>query len=60
MKCKVGKEPDGGRKKCKKVGNKSPWADMFQKPQTVNDLNKTKKLNKEERGRERERERSKK
>jgi hypothetical protein len=37
---KVGKDPGEGSKKCKEVGSKSPLAFMFQKQQTVNDLNK--------------------
>ena len=38
MKHKVGKEPEGGSKKPKEVGNESPLASMFQKQQTANDL----------------------
>ena len=41
MKRKVGKEPEGGSKKLKEVGNESPLSSMFQKQQTVNDLQKT-------------------
>ncbi len=41
MKRKVGKEPEGGSKKRKEVGNESPLSSMFQKQQTVNDLQKT-------------------
>ena len=40
MKRKVGKEPEGGSKKPKLVGNESRLASMFQKQQTVNDLQK--------------------
>ena len=40
MKRKVGKEPEGGRKKPKEVGNESALASMFQKQQTANDLQK--------------------
>jgi hypothetical protein len=38
MKRKVGKEPEGGSKKRKEVGNESPLACMFQKQQTANDF----------------------
>ena len=41
MKRKVGKEPEGGSKKRKEVGNESPLSSMFQKQQTANDLNNT-------------------
>ena len=41
MKRTVGKDPGGGIKKPKGVGNESPLASMFQKRQTVNDFNKT-------------------
>ncbi len=37
---KVGKDPGGGSKKREEVGSESPLASMFQKQQTVNDLNK--------------------
>jgi hypothetical protein len=40
MKRKVGKEPEGGSKKLKELGNELSLASMFQKQQTVNDLNK--------------------
>ena len=40
MKVTVGKEPEGGRKKPKEVGNESPLASMFQKQQTANYLQK--------------------
>ncbi len=40
MKRKVGKEPEGGRKKPKEVGNESTLASMFQKQQTADDLQK--------------------
>ncbi len=40
MKRKVGKEPEGGSKKRKEVGNESPLVCMFLKQQTANDLNK--------------------
>ncbi len=40
MKRKVGKEPEGGSKKPKQVCNESPLVSMFQKQQTVNDLQK--------------------
>ena len=41
MKRKVGKDPEGGIKKRKEVGNESPLSSKFQKQQTVNDLNKS-------------------
>ena len=40
MKCKVGKDPEGGNKKRKEVGNESSLTSKFQNQQTVNDLNK--------------------
>ena len=40
MKRTVGKDPEGGNKKLKEVGNKSPLDSKFQRQQTVNDLNK--------------------
>ena len=40
MKHKVGKEPYGGRKKRKEVGNDNPLASMFGKRQAVSALNK--------------------
>ncbi len=40
MKRKVGKEFEGRSKKRKEVGNISPLASMFQKQQSVNDLQK--------------------
>jgi hypothetical protein len=39
MNRKVGKDLEGGSKKRKEVGNEPPLASMFQKQQTVNDLN---------------------
>jgi hypothetical protein len=44
MKHKVGKEPEGGSKKPKEVGNESPLASMFQKQQTANDLQKAREV----------------
>ena len=44
MKRKVGKEPEGGSKKPKQVGNESPLASMFQNQQTVNDLKKAREV----------------
>jgi hypothetical protein len=40
MKSKVGKEPKGGSKKSKELGKESLLASMFQKQQTVHDLQK--------------------
>jgi hypothetical protein len=40
MKRKVGKEPAGGSKKRKEVGNELPLASMFQKQHPAIDLNK--------------------
>jgi hypothetical protein len=40
MKRMVGKEPEGGSKKRKEVGNESHLTVMFQKQQTTNDLQK--------------------
>jgi hypothetical protein len=40
MKRKVRKEPEGGSKKRKEVGNESLLASMFQRQQTANDLQK--------------------
>jgi hypothetical protein len=40
MKRKVGKEPEGGSKKRRTVGNESPLASTFQKQQTAHDLQK--------------------
>ena len=37
---KVGKEPEGGSKKPKELGNESPLASMFQKRQTAYDVQK--------------------
>jgi hypothetical protein len=39
MKRKVGKDPEGGSKKRKEVGNGSSLVSMFHKQQTSNDLN---------------------
>ena len=44
MKRKVRMEPEGGTKKGKEVGNESPWASMFQKQQTDNDLQQARKM----------------
>ena len=41
MKRKLGREPEGGSKKRKEVGNESPLLSMFQKQQTTTDLQKT-------------------
>ncbi len=45
MKRKVGKEPEGGSKKRKELGNASPLVSMFQKQQTFNDLQKVREVN---------------
>ena len=39
MKLKVGKDPGGGSKNRKEVGNESPWTSMFQKQQIANESN---------------------
>ena len=41
MKRKVGKEPEGGSKKRKEVGNDKSLASMFAKQQAVSALNKS-------------------
>jgi hypothetical protein len=42
MKRRVGKEPEGGSKKRKQVGNDNSLASMFAKQQAASDLNKAK------------------
>jgi hypothetical protein len=43
MKRRVGKEPEGGSKKRKQVGNDNSLASMFAKQQAASDLKKQKK-----------------